>query len=105
MRQDREKLILGTASYFSFFTGGTLPGQKLFALFLGAPLLGNIASDLRSADYLPPGVSNGRDRQRDMNPLAVFGYANCFVVIDPFATSEFLQNRGFFIGALRRYQD
>src|SRR5207253_10880585 len=104
MCQDREQLILGTARDFSCFTGGTLPGQKLFALFLGAPLLGNIASDLRSADYLPPCVSNGGDRQRDMNPLAVFGYANCFVVIDPFATSDLLQNCGFFIGTLRGYQ-
>src|SRR5436309_8632928 len=60
-------------------------------LFL-AFALRHIARDGRSADYLPSGIFDGRDRQGDVDRLAIFAQAHSFKGFNRFAPSHQLQS-------------
>ncbi len=67
-----------------------LPGQA--QLPLGQPLLGDVASDRSGADDPAGAVTDGGDRQRDVDRPAVLGHALGGEVLDALAAGDTLQD-------------
>src|SRR5262249_40739695 len=80
--------------------GGSELSASLIERALAELTLGDVASDLGRADDTALSVTNGRYRQRDVDPSPVLSDANRFVVIDALANAQASEDLGFLVGAL-----
>ena len=94
MRQRCEKFLGGTQP-LRFAARSAFAGQELVALpeqllqlLLDTLPFGNVAKNLRSADYFPCLVTEGRNGKRDLNQSTVLGDAHGFVVLDTVSSTK-----------------
>jgi hypothetical protein len=76
-------------------------GDLLFA----ALSLGYVAGNFRCADDFAGRISDRGYGQRNIGRASVLADTDGFIVIDALATSDLLQNLGFFLVAVRWNQD
>ena len=81
-----------------------LPEQQFLPL-LGALTLRDIPGNLGCANYFVRMVSDRRNGQGYIEETSVLAHANRFVVVDPFATTDALENHGFFIPPIGGNED
>ena len=67
--------------------------EAQLALPLGPSPLGDVAGDLGGAGEPPPGVTDRRDGERDLDQRAVLAPADRLEVVDPLATPDALEDR------------
>ena len=72
---------------------------------LSALAIGDVAKDVRGADDFAPGVPERRDRQGNIEALAIPGQANGLVVIDALAGSDPRQYRHFLVHTVGRNEE
>ena len=81
------------------------PAKPLFAFaqgLFGALASRNIAGHFRSPDQSALAVSHGRDGQRDIEPVAVFGDAHRFEMVDRLAALQVPQDFRLLVDSLGR---
>src|SRR5687768_2479187 len=68
-------------------------------------LFGNVAGDFRGPDNVASRTNDWRDRQRNVDKLAVFPHAHGFKMVDTLAGAESRQNRRLFVEMVLRNDD
>src|SRR5437868_2613717 len=68
-------------------------------------VLRNIPCDFRGADNFPRVVANRRDRQRNIDDLAVLPYALRIVNLYEFSAAQAREDSGFFVAMVWRDQN
>ena len=76
----------------------------LHALF-EFPVFSDVARHVRGADNGSVGIDDGRYRQRNSDPVAVFAHTDGFEVPDGLARLDGAKNPRFFVGPVRGHQE
>src|SRR5262249_42660763 len=105
VRDNGEEFILAAVRGLGLGAGRRFLEQQFLSFDLDALALSDVAGDFRYADHFSGLISNGRDRERNVNLIAVFAPAHSFIMIDLLATPEAFEDLRFFVYSLRRNQN
>ena len=105
MRDHRQELILGPARLFRLAPCLLGAGERLA---LGQPrsrALSDVPSDLGRAHDPSERITDGRYRQRDLDPVPVLPNANRLVVVDPLTPFDLPENLLLLLDVFGRDED
>ena len=88
MGQRGEELVLRPVGGFRLLPSRLLELEQLLTLLFDPPPLRDVARDLGGADDAPPGIPDGRHRDRHVDETAVLGDSHGFEVVDALASPE-----------------
>src|SRR5205807_5641685 len=100
VRERRQKFVLHTIEPLRLLARMTLRLQNALLLPLELFALANITGDFGCTNNLPGGITNRRNRQRDVHQLPIAAATPCLEMINFFTIAQLADDLRFFAVAI-----